>query len=312
MRVLIAGCGYVGTALGAELVKAGHEAWGMRRDAAAARQLEKVGIKPMVANLLRAEDLKNLPAVDVLVFCQAPSRKSDEYRTTYYDGTKNLLSVLANGGVTRGVAPTSIRKIILISSTSVYAAKDGSWVDETTDPMTGSHADAESRENARVMLAQEELVLQSGRPAIVFRLAGIYGPGRNRVRPIFEGRLKPSLTDIYMNRIHLQDIVRGIRLLLEKGSPGEIYLGSDDAPCTQREFYSWVFEKLSLPLPGSSLEPETIALGSSKRCSNKKIKALGLKFRYPTYRDGYQPLIDEVLADTARKGEPGRRSEWLS
>jgi nucleoside-diphosphate-sugar epimerase len=196
----------------------------------------------------------------------------------------------------------------------VYATNDGSWINESTDPMAGSHTDAESRENAKVLLAQEELVLKSGHPTMVFRLAGIYGPGRNRVRAILEGRVKPTLNDLHMNRIHIHDIVRGVRLLLDKGSPGQVYLGADDAPCTQREFYSWVFEKLSMALPeiGAIHESPLLAHGSNKRISNKKIKTLGLKFRYPTYREGYQPLIDEITAETSRSAGERPRSSWLS
>src|SRR5262245_41817963 len=119
MKVLIAGCGYVGTALGAELVKAGHEVTGLRRDGVAARSLEKLGIRPVVANLLDAESLKKIPAVDTVVLCQAPSRKNDEYQETYFDSTRILLSVLPEKG---------IRKIVQLSSTSVYSATDGSWV----------------------------------------------------------------------------------------------------------------------------------------------------------------------------------------
>lgn len=303
MKVLIAGCGYVGTALGAELVKAGHEAWGLRRDLDAARSLERAGLRPIVANLLRADELKDLPSIDTVVFCQAPSRKNDDYRATYFDATKTLLSVLPKN---------SLRKLLLISSTSVYAVTDGSWVDEATDPMAGSHADIESRENAKVMLAQEELVLKSGHPSIVFRLAGIYGPGRNRVKSILEGRVKPALSEVHMNRIHLHDLVRGIRLLLERGQAGEIYLGADDAPCTQREFYKWVFEKLSLPFPPSAESAEkTMLHGSNKRVRNDKIKALGLKLRYPTYKEGYEPLIKEALADVVRRGDVSER-DWIS
>ena len=313
MRVLIAGCGYVVTAIGAELVKSWHEVWGLRRDSAAARELEKAGIKPLSANLLRVDDLKNLPSVDTVIFCQAPSRKNDEYRATYFDATKNLLDQFNVGA--RLIA--TLRKIVLISSTSVYATTDGSWVDETTDPLAGSHSDAESRENAKVMLSQEELVLKSGHPAIVFRLAGVYGPGRNRVRAIFEGRLKPVLTDNHMNRIHIHDIVRGVRLLLDKGIPGQIYLGADDAPCTDREFYSWLFEKLLLPLPkeiadvGARRAVPLHTHGSNKRISNKKIKALGMKFRYATYREGYQPLIDQALVEGLAKQSDHFSGAWF-
>lgn len=305
MKVLIAGCGYVGTALGAELVKAGHEVWGLRRDPAAARALETHGIRPFVANLLRAENLTALPDADTVVLCQAPSKKTDEYKETYVDATRTLLAALKD---------KPLRRLLLISSTSVYAVTDGSWVNEATDPMTGNHGDIESRENAKTLLAQESLVLGSGHPAMVFRLAGIYGPGRNRVKSILEGRVQPALSDIYMNRMHLTDIVRGIRLLLEKGVPGQVYLGADDAPCTQREFYSWVFERLGLPAPKNAKEPEKeMTHGSNKRCSNGKLKALGLRLRFPSYKEGYAPLIEEALAahQGAKSAEP-RSSGWFS
>ena len=304
MKVLIAGCGYVGTALGAELVKAGHEVWGLRRDLDAARALETQGIKPIVANLLRVDTLKSLPSVDTVVLCQAPSKKSDEYKDVYFEGTRNLLSVLPE---------KSIRKILLISSTSVYATADGSWVNEATDPMAGNHADAESRENAKTLLAQEELVMKSGHPAMVLRLSGIYGPGRNRVRSIMEGRIKPVLSGVYMNRIHLHDIVRSMRLLLDKGQAGQVYLGSDDAPSTQREFYSWVFEKLALPLPKGSTEGDVVLThGSNKRISNQKLKDLGFHFRYPTYQEGYLPIIQEILNEASSAQIVKPQAGWFS
>ena len=102
-----------------------------------------------------------------------------------------------------------------------------------------------------------------------------------------------------MNRIHVTDIVRAIRILLERGQPGEIYLGSDDTPSTQREFYSWVFERLSLPIPAPT-EPEENRHGqSNKRCFNKKIKELGLKLRYPSFKEGYAPLIADAVPRSA-------------
>ena len=302
MKILIAGCGYVGTALGAELVKAGHEAWGLRRDLDAARSLEKSGIRPIVANLLRAETLKNIPSVDTVVLCQAPSKKNDEYKDTYLDATRTLLS---------GLPEKSLRRLLLVSSTSVYSTSDGSWVDETTEPMSAGHEDAESRENAKILLDQERLVLASGHPAIVLRLSGIYGPGRNRVKSIQEGRIKPVLSEVYMNRIHLHDIVRALRLLLEKGKTGEVYLGADDAPSTQSEFYTWVFEKLSLPIPQQT-GPAERPHGSNKRCSNKKIKDLGLQLRFPTYKEGYQPLIQELLNEVSREQNAKPRAGWFS
>ena len=195
----------------------------------------------------------------------------------------------------------SLRKLIFISSTSVYSTQDGSWVDEATDPMAGKHGDREATENARSLLNAEASVLSSGHPSVVLRLSGIYGEGRNRVKSILEGRIKPAFSDIYMNRIHSADIVRSIRLLLEKGAPGEIYLGSDDSPSTQKEFYSWVFERLAMPLPSAAeTESPNVHGQSNKRISNKKLKELGLKLRYPSFKEGYAPLIAEIASSSLR------------
>ncbi len=294
----------MGTALGAELVKSGHEVWGLRRNIDMLHEIEKAGIKPVAADLLKADRLRSLlPDFDTLVICQAPTHKNDEYKTTYFDATKNLLNSFSG---------KTLRRLMLLSSTSVYGTREGGWVDETTDPMDGSFVDAESLENAKILLAQEQLVLNSGHPSIVFRLAGIYGPARNRVKSILEGRIKPSFSGGYMNRIHLVDIVRGIKLLLEKGQPGEIYLGCDDQPTTQKEFYTWVYEKLTLPFPAPNEEPDVLPHGSDKKVSNQKIKSLGFKLRYPTYREGYEPLIKEALL--AQKSQEGARlsSDWVS
>ena len=282
MKILIAGCGYVGTALGEELSKSGHEVWGLRRDPIALRALESKGIRAFPADLLSPESLKNIPAVDTAVICQSPSRKSDDYLSTYLHGTKNLLAAL----------PKPMRKIVHISSTSVYSTHDGSWVDESTEPIAEKHIDREAQENAKVLLEAERAVLGSGRPSVVLRLTGIYGEERNRVRSILDGRIQPVLSDVYMNRIHVADIVRAIKLIFEKGESGQVYLGSDDSPSTQKEFYTWMFKQLSKPIPAGAATSGGHAHGASnKRISNQKLKALGLKLRYPSYKEGCAPII---------------------
>jgi nucleoside-diphosphate-sugar epimerase len=278
MKTLIAGCGYLGCRLGLELAARGQDVWGLRRDwrGEEARKAVSSGIQPIFADLLDPESLKGLPETERVVFCQAPKKESDSYRTTYGDGTRNLLSVLKN--------PT---KIILISSTGVYAAQGGVWVDERTDPKPEG--------DARWLLEAERAVLQSGLNANVFRLGGLYGPGRHRLRLIRERKLKLSFSDVFVNRIHVDDAVAGILLLFDKGSAGEIYLGVDDKPSTQAEFYSWLFGQWREEFPnGGSPAEASPAHGSNKRCSNQKIKALGFKFRYPSFREGYAALLKEA------------------
>ena len=284
MKILIAGCGYVGTALGEELAKSGHEVWGLRRDAHALRAVESKGIRPFPADLLSPSSLRGVPAADLIVTCQSPSRKTDSYSSTYIQGTKNLLEALPEA-----------RRIVHLSSTSVYSTNDGSWVDENVDPMAQNHSDREAQENAKALLDAEKLA--RSRSGIVLRLTGIYGEERNRVKSILDGRIQPVLSDVYMNRIHVADIVRAIRLLFEKGRPGEVYLGSDDVPCTQKEFYTWMFSQLGMPVPaGVPSQGGHIHGASNKRVSNAKIKALGLKLRYPSYKEGYAPIIAKLLS----------------
>ena len=280
MRVLIAGCGYVGTALGERLV--GAEVWGLRRDSEALRELAPKGIKPISADLLNLGSVK-FPDVDFIIFCQAVSRDSDDYLRTYVQATRNLLEVYQ---------AKPVKKIIFISSTSVYSTQDGSWVDEGTVPGVMTYESEEAEKNARALLEGERTVLSSGIPAVVFRLAGIYGPGRNRVRALKEGKMKPSFSEMHTNRIHREDIVSGIILLMEKGRAGEIYVGADDEPSTQKEFYSWMYEKLNLTKPDSPAAAQGRPVHvSNRRCSNEKLKKLGLKLKYPTFREGYADLL---------------------
>ncbi len=284
MKALIVGCGYVGGRLAEVLLDQGHEVWGLKRDVDSLKALEGRGLKPLAASLMNPGSLTHLPPAELVVLCQAPSREADNYRDTYHHGTEHLLESLSK----------KPKKIILISSTSVYGAADGSWVDESDDPAAKGFEPGEPGENARALLDMEKLVLRCGVPAVVFRLGGIYGPGRNRVKALVEGLMEPVFSENYTNRIHVEDVVSGILFLAEKGRAGEVYLGVDDYPCTQREFYGWLCDKLSL-LPPADRAARPAAHASNKRCMNKKIKKLGLAFKYPTFKEGYQELLRAEL-----------------
>ncbi len=302
MKILIAGCGYIGSAAGKRWASSGAEVWGLRRDPA---ELTKIsGIRPLAADLLDPASLSSLPDADVVLICHGLSRESDRHETTYAKGTANLV---------RALQMRPPRKIVLVSSTSVYAAHDGSWVDETTDPAAGGYESPQSEENARSLLAAEKSVLESGIPSVVFRLAGIYGPGRNRLAALKAGRAKPDFSDSFTNRIHRDDIVSGILLLAADGKPGEVYLGADDRPCTQKELYDWIFACLGLepPPPAAKQQDGPVLPGqagaapsdsearhhvSHKRVSNRKIKALGLALKYPDFEKGYGELLRELTA----------------
>ena len=168
MRVLIVGCGYVGLPLGVELVRQRHEVFGVRRSAEAAEQLKASGIHPLVADVSRPETLRSLPAGFDWVVNLVSSDKGGacEYRAVYLEGTKNLIDWLA---------PTPPRKFVYTSSTGVYGQTDGSQVKETspTEPAV---------ETAQILVQTEKLLLEAWQqrkfPAVILRVAGIYGPER--------------------------------------------------------------------------------------------------------------------------------------
>src|SRR5207249_1768489 len=146
MRVLIIGCGYVVLPLGAELVRAGHDVFGIRRADSSNADLSAAGIKPLSADITKPEELARLPgAYDWVVNCVSSSHGGvEEYRAVYLRGTRNLIEWLA---------PEVPRKFIYTSSTAVYGQTDASVVDETspTEP---------AADTAKVLVQTEKLLLE--------------------------------------------------------------------------------------------------------------------------------------------------------
>src|SRR5882762_5146330 len=97
MRVLIVGCGYVGVPLGAELVKQGHEVFGVRRSAGNDAGLKTAGVQPLAADITRPKDLETLPGPFDWVVNTVSSTKGgvEEYRQIYLNGTRHLIDWLA-------------------------------------------------------------------------------------------------------------------------------------------------------------------------------------------------------------------------
>ncbi len=292
MRVLIIGCGYVGVPLGTELARQGHEVFGLRRSGAAAAELKAVGIHPLAGDLTRRSDLEALPGpFDWVVNTAASSGGGEEdYRRIYLEGTRGLIEWLAG---------TPLRKYVYTSSTGVYGQEDGSVVNESspTEPTAGT---------ARVLVETEKLLLEAARqrgfPAVILRVAGIYGPGRGHYFKQFlrnEARIEGEGTRI-LNMIHRDDVAGCILAALRHGRPGEVYNAVDDEPVTQRHFFRWLAEVLGKEMPSAAPPGEPAAgkgRGGNKRVSNRKLKTeLGYQFKYPTFREGYTAEIARLEA----------------
>jgi nucleoside-diphosphate-sugar epimerase len=297
MRVLIIGSGYVGLPLGAELARRGHDVSALRRNRAAAGELEAAGLKPLPADITQAGELASLPhEFDWVVNCAASGGGgAEEYRRLYLDGMRNVIEWLAPAR--RGAAP----RFVYTSSTSVYGQNDGSVVDEksATEPAT---------ETALVLLAAEKTLLAAARernfPAMILRVAGIYGPDRGHwFRQFLQGeaRLEGGGERI-LNMIHRDDVIGAVIAALERGKTGEIYNTTDDEPVSQFDFFSWLAARTSRPLPAAATENPATGRKrgvTNKRVSNQKLKMeLGHRFQYPTFREGY---ADEIKKWAGRR-----------
>jgi nucleoside-diphosphate-sugar epimerase len=226
----------------------------------------------------------------------------DEYRRVYLEGTRNLLAWLQT-------APPS--KYVYTSSTGVYGQTDGSQVKEThpTDPAT---------DTGRVLVETERLLLAASAerafPAVVLRVAGIYGPDRGHY-------LKQYLTDQaripgdglrFLNMIHVDDVVGAIATALRSGRPGEIYNVVDNEPVALIHFFRWLSETLGKNMP--PFVPESDAGEDRKRgLTNKKVQnrrltmELGYRFKYPTFRQGYSAEIQRLDRAGALNIQPAPR-----
>ena len=292
MRVLIVGCGYVGLPLGTELVRLGHEVFGIRRSASAEIELKAAGIQPLIADITKPDELAKLPRqFDWVVNCVASSGgNAEDYRRIYLHGTRNLIKWLS---------ASTLRKFVYTSSTSVYSQTDGSLVKETspTEPLA---------ETAKILLETERLLLTAVKehkfPAVILRVAAIYGPERSYwFKQFLKSELRMEGDDLrFLNIVHRDDVVGCSIAALKHGRPGEIYNTVDDEPVSQANFFQWLAEELGRKLPSSVPENfgENCKRGvTNKRVLNQKLKMeLGYQFKYPNFRKGYAMEIRRLIA----------------
>ncbi|WP_172148437.1 NAD-dependent epimerase/dehydratase family protein [Pseudomonas tumuqii] len=276
--LLIAGCGDVGTRLGLRLATAGWTVHGLRR---AVEQLPEQILA--VAGDLQVDGCP--PAwptagLDYLVYCAAATAADEAgYRAAYVDGLRRVLGWLAQHGQTP-------RRLLFVSSSSVYAQQAGEWVDET------SPAEATGF-SGRIMREAEQLALHSGIAASVVRLTGIYGPGRQwLLGQVRQGYRVASEPPLYGNRIHVDDAAGLLACLLQADALGVVledcYLGVDDEPAPLHEVVAWLREQLGV---SHWAEQSSVRRAGSKRCSNARARALGWAPEYPSYREGYAAVL---------------------
>jgi nucleoside-diphosphate-sugar epimerase len=273
-RVLIAGCGYVGSAAARLFANEGWEVVAWTRSGQSAERSGESSISLSAVDITDLETVhRNRFPADVVVHCA--SSGADSYRHVYRDGAVNLAACFPNA------------RLIFTSSTSVYPQRDGSSVTEDSPAEPAS-------ENTQILRQAEKIILDHS--GIVLRVAGIYGPGRSfLLRSVMNGT--SVISNHFVNQVHRDDVASAISFLARSravDSP-RIFNVVDDAPAPRAEILHWLSARVGLPL-SSSLAAGTPKRGhSNKRVSNAKLRALGWLPAYPSYREGFDRSVLPVL-----------------
>ncbi len=282
MNVLLSiGHGYSAQALARRLLPQGWRVIGTTRDP---RKAERLGAAGVEAVLWPGTDLgPALAAATHLLSSVAPEGGHDP--------------VIAALGEAIGAAAPHLGWAGYLSTTGVYGDHAGGWVDEAT-PL----APATERGRARVAAegAWRALADRTDLPLHIFRLAGIYGPGRGPFEKVRDGTarriIKPGQV---FSRIHVEDIAQVLEASIRRPHPGAVYNVCDDDPAPPEDVLSHAARLLGLPEPPAvpwdeaALSPMAQSFyAESKRVRNDRIKdELGVVLRYPDYRAGLAALL---------------------
>lgn len=285
MRLMIFGAGFSGLAISRELAGECAFAGGTTRSAERFSELQNAGLTPFIyqGESLRDELDAATSETTHLVMSISPDAAGDPLLQVFAEGLRKSMPKLEWVGY--------------LSTVGVYGDHGGEWVDEDMPCRPKS-----KRSIAR--LAAEDgwtrLAGEAGVPLAIIRLSGIYGPGRNALKTMHEGKarrlIKPGQV---FNRIHNADIA-GATALLARQRLGGIFNVTDDLPAPPQDVVSEAARLMGVE-PPAEIDFETADLspmarsfyGENKRVSNAKIKQAGYDFQYPDYHAGLAALYGE-------------------
>jgi nucleoside-diphosphate-sugar epimerase len=275
-RLFVFGLGYTATSLARELLAEGWTVAGTSRTPENAAALRTINIEPFLFDGAAPIDTAALAGATHLLASIPPDPDDPALRHHARD--------IAAG--------TDLQWIGYLSTTSVYGTTDGSWVDEDTRCVPTS---ARGRRRLEAEHAWQALPL----PAHVFRLSGIYGPGRSVFDTIRAGRAQRVVKSGHaFNRIHVADIVQTLRASMAKPAPGRIYGLADDLPAPSANLVTYACTLMGItPPPEIPFEQAVLSpmarefWADNKRIANSRIKQeLGIRLAYPTWREGLDAI----------------------
>ena len=287
MKIGIFGAGFSGKEIGRKLNRSGHDVWGTTRSEEKFEALQQAGIAPIAfdGEQLNDDVREALRETTHLIISIAPARQENTDRPD--EIVDPVLSSLQEEGL-MAKAP-QLEWVGYLSTVGVYGNHDGAWIDEAT-----AVSPASERSRQRVRAEAEWLAVGEAHdlPVGVFRLSGIYGPGRNALLSAEKGKARRLIKkDQVFNRIHVGDIATALRLAAEKKSTGAFNI-TDNEPAPPQDVVLFAHELMS-KTPPPEIDFETADLspmarsfyGENKRVSNAHSKSkLGLEYEWPDYR----------------------------
>lgn len=276
------GHGYSARALARRLVPQGWTVYGTTRNNCKFNSLREEGVIPV---LWADRELDAaLEQATHLLISTGPDADGDPVLMEY----RHKISSLT----------TNLDWVGYLSTTGVYGDHQGRWVDEDT-PLTPA-----TRRGQMRVAAENDWKSVTSLPLHIFRLAGIYGPGRGPFEKVRNGTARRIIKkDQVFSRTHVEDIAQVLEASINRPDPGAIYNVCDDDPAPPQDVIGYAAELLGMPVPpeipfeDADLTPMARSFyAESKRVSNRRIKEeLGIRLIYPGYREGLQALLSEIV-----------------
>ena len=279
-NLLSIGHGYSAQALAALLAPRGWSITGTTREADKVKASQETDTRLI---LWASDELPSaITAASHILISAGPGKDGDPFLQRYATELKEQAAHLEWVGY--------------LSTTGVYGDHQGGWVDEAT-PLTPSTARGKQR-----IIAEAQWQSIDGLPLHIFRLAGIYGPGRGPFEKVRQGSARRIIKQNQVfSRIHVDDIAQVLAASIARPNPGAIYNLCDDNPAPPQDVIGYAAELLGLPLPAeipyesAELTPMARSFyAESKRVRNDRIKEeLGVRLIHPDYRSGLRALLRE-------------------
>ena len=280
-EMLIFGCGYTATVFAKEMLARGWSVTGTTRSADKAEKLRALGIKPLIWPGEQID--KALQAATHVLISSGPDADGDP-----------VLNALGPQIAERS---PDFEWVGYLSTTGVYGNRDGGWVDESS-PVEPTTKRGEYRKQAEA--AWMDLHTKHGLPLHIFRLAGIYGPGRGPFKKVQAPDAKRIIkAGQIFSRTHVEDIAQVLWASITHPNPGAIYNVCDNDPAPPEAVLAEAARLLGIPVPPAvpfeeaDMTPMARSFYSdSKKVSNRRIlEELGVTLKYPDYRSGLRAML---------------------